>query len=116
MAGKQDAPPAYFAGMSAQCQADADMVLQVRGGEHLPAHSQLLACTSPVLCDILKVAASQVPAGGKIVLPIETWGSSKEAIDVLKARVQQALSKWCQCSVNAVQCLLQLSHPGRVIV
>jgi hypothetical protein len=71
------------------------MVLQVRGGEQLPAHSQLLASTSPVLCDMLKVAASQVPAGGKIVLPLHGWGFLKcEAVDVLKARVQrQALSK-----------------------
>ena len=92
MAGEQEAPPAYFAGTSAEFQADADLVLQLRGGEHLPAHSQLLASASPVLYDMLKVAASQVQAGGKIVLPIETWGSSKEAIEVLKART----GKWCQ--------------------
>ena len=86
-----DAPPAYFAGMSAQCQADADTVLQLRGGEHLPAHSQLLACASPVLCDIIKVAASRVPTGGKIMLSIDGWGLTKqEAVDVLQARLQTA--------------------------
>ncbi len=96
MAAEQDAPLAYFAGTPAGFQADADMLLQLRGGEHLPAHSQLLASTSPVLYDMLKVAASQVPMGGKIVLPIDCWDFSKcEAVDILKARIQrQALSKY----------------------
>jgi len=93
MAAEQDAPPAYFAGTPAQFQADADVVLQLRGGEHLPAHSQLLASTSPVLCDMLKVAASQVPAGGSIMLPIHTWGSSKEAVDILKARLRTSIKQ-----------------------
>ncbi len=84
MAAEQDAPLGYFAGTPAQFQADADVVLQLRGGEHQPAHSQLLASTSPVLYDMLKVAASEVPTGGKIVLPIHDWGLSKcEAVDVL---------------------------------
>jgi len=88
MAPKQDAPPAYFAGTPAQFQADADMFLQLRGGALLPAHSQLLASTSPVLCDMLKVAASQVPAGSKFVLPLHGWGFLMcEVVDVLKARV-----------------------------
>ena len=85
MAAEQEAPPAYFAGTPAEFQAAADVVLQLRGGAHLPAHSQLLASTSPVLCDLLKVAASGVPAGGKIVLPLEDV-SVQEATDVMKVR------------------------------
>ncbi len=65
------------------------MVLQLRGREHLLAHSQLLASTSPILCDIIKVAASKVPTGGKIVIPIHSWClTTSEAVDVLKARLQ----------------------------
>jgi hypothetical protein len=112
MAAEQDAQPAYFAGTPAQFQADADVVLQLRSGEHLPAHSQLLASTSPVLCDMLKVAASQVPAGGEIVLQLLGWDSSTEAVDVLKARVQQqAVRMMCQsCGARCAKC-----YPSRKV-
>ena len=83
---EQDAPPAYFAGTPADFQAAADVVLQLRGGAHLPAHSQLLASTSPILCDLLKLAASQASAGSKAVIPLEEF-SELEAADVLKVRV-----------------------------
>ncbi len=113
MAAEQDALLAYFAGTPAQFQADADVVLQLRGGEHLPAHSQLLASTSPVLCDMLKVAASQVLAGGKIVLPLHGWGSSKEAVDVLKARVQQASAGCITHDVSEYgECCARCCPPG----
>lgn len=85
MAAEQEAPPAHFAGITAEFQAAADTVLQLRGGAQLPVHSQLLASTSPLLFDLLTVAASQVPAGGKIVLPLEDF-SVVEATDVMKAR------------------------------
>ena len=85
MAAEQAAPPAYFAGTSAEFQAIADVLLQTRDGAQLPAHSQLLASTSPLLCDMLKVAASSTPAGSKSVLQLEDF-SEQEAIDVLKAR------------------------------
>ena len=85
MAAEQEAPPAYFADAPAEFQAAADTVLHLQGGAHLPAHSQLLASTSSVLCDLLKVAASQVPAGGKMVLLLEDF-TVREATDVLKAR------------------------------
>jgi len=66
---EQEASPAYFAGTPADFQAAADVVLQLRGGAHLPAHSQLLASTSPILCDLLKLAASQASTGSKAVIP-----------------------------------------------
>ena len=85
MADEQEALPAYFAGTPPTFQAAADVLLEVHGGVQLPAHSQLLACVSPVLSDLL-VSASQVAAGGKTVLPLVDF-SEREAIDVLKARV-----------------------------
>jgi hypothetical protein len=83
---EQEAPPAYFAGTPADFQAAAVVVLQLRGGVHLPAHSQLLASTSPILCDLLKLAASQAPTGSKAVIPLDEF-SELEATDVLKVRV-----------------------------
>ena len=85
MAAKQDVPPAYFAGTTADFQAAADVLLRSSDGVHLPAHSQLLASTSPVLSDIIKVAASQAPAGSKAVLPLGDFSES-EVSSVLKAR------------------------------
>jgi len=49
-------------------------------------HSQLLASTSPILCDLLKLAASQAPTGSKAVIPLDEF-SELEATDVLKVRV-----------------------------
>jgi hypothetical protein len=108
MAAEQVAPPAYFAGTPARFQAAADVVLQLHDGEHLPAHSQLLASASPVLCDMLEVAASQVPACGKIVLPTDGWGLTKrEIVDTLKARVQrQAPRKPYKRTVSAMHNVL----------
>ncbi len=84
MGAEQDAPPAYFDGTSAEFQADADMVLQLRDGACLPVHSQLLASVSPVLCKVIKVAASQVVTDEKMVLPFHEF-SKCEAVDILKA-------------------------------
>jgi hypothetical protein len=84
MGAEQDALPAYFNGTSAEFQVDADMVLQLRDGAHLPVHSQLLASASPVLCKIIKVAANQVHTE-KMVLPFHEF-SKREAVDILKAR------------------------------
>ncbi len=86
-----DAPPAqhpghaHFAGTPADFQADADLLLQLHGGAHLPAHSALLASVSPVLCKMLKFAASETPAGSKMVLPLTDF-TEQEAVDVLTAR------------------------------
>lgn len=85
MAAEQDAPPAYFAGTSTKFQLAADALLQTRDGAQLPVHSVLLASTSPVLRDLLKVAASQVQAGSKAVLPLDDF-CKREAVDILKAR------------------------------
>ncbi len=86
MGDEQEAPPAYFAGTPATFQAAADMVLRVRGGAQLPAHSQLLTSISPVLSDLLESGASQVAAGGKTVLPHDDFSES-EVIDIMKVRV-----------------------------
>jgi hypothetical protein len=91
------APPAYLAGFTpAEFQAATDVVLQLRDGARLPAHSQLLASTSPVLSDLLKVAASQAPAGSKSVLQLEDF-SEQEALDVLKARALGEAPAWTLC-------------------
>ncbi len=45
------------------------MVVRVRGGAELPAHSQLLTSISPVLSDFLQAGGSHVAAGSKTVLP-----------------------------------------------
>ncbi len=90
------APHAYLADFTpAEFQAAADVVLQLRDGARLPAHSQLLASTSPLLCDMLKVAASSTPAGSKSVLQLEDF-SEQEALDVLKARAGEAPA-WTLC-------------------
>ena len=81
----QRATPAHFAGTPAQFQADADLLLQLRDGTYLPAHSALLASISPVLCKMLKFAASETPAGSKMVLPLTDF-TEQEADDVLTAR------------------------------
>ena len=83
MADEQEAPPAYFAGTSSQFQAAADVVIQVRGGAQLPAHSVLLTSISPVLNDLLEASASKVDAGGKTVLPLDDF-SKREIVDILK--------------------------------
>ncbi len=71
LAAEREAPPAYLAGFKpAEIQAAADVVLQLRDGARLPAHSQLLASTSPLLCDMLNISASQAPAGSKTELPL----------------------------------------------
>jgi hypothetical protein len=85
MAAEQEAPPAYFAGTTAESQAAADVLLQTRDGALLPAHGVLVLSTSPVLRDLLEVAASQVQAGSKAVLPLHDF-SKREVNDVLKAR------------------------------
>jgi len=85
MAAEQEALPAYFAGTSAQFQATVDVLLQLQCGLQLPAHSVLLVSTSPVLCDMLQVAAGQVPAGDKTVLHLDDF-AEQEAVDILKAR------------------------------
>ncbi len=85
MGVQEGAPPAYFAGTHAKFQATADVVLQLRDGARLPAHRQLLACSSPVLCDLLEVAASQAAAGSLMVLPLEDFSQS-EAVSILEAR------------------------------
>jgi hypothetical protein len=99
MAAKQDVPPAYFAGTTAEFQASADVLLRSSDGVHLPAHSQLLASTSPVLSDMLKVAASQAPAGSKAVLPLGDFSES-ETCSILKARIhcQVACGQGCMQS------------------
>ncbi len=99
MAAKQDVPPAYFAGTTADFQAAADVLLRSSDGVHLPAHSQLLASTSPVLSDMLKVAASQAPAGSKAVLPLGDFSES-ETCSILKARIhcQVACGQGCMQS------------------
>ena len=81
-------PPGHarFAGTSAEFQADADLLLQLHDGAHLPAHSALLASMSPVLCKMLKLAASETPAGSKMVLPLTDF-TEQEAAGVLTARV-----------------------------
>jgi len=61
------------------------VLLQLQCGVQLPAHSMLLGCTSPILCNMLKVAASQVPASGKTVLRLDDF-TEQEAVDILKAR------------------------------
>jgi hypothetical protein len=76
---------AHFAGTPAEFQADADLLLQLHGGAHLLAHSALLASVSPVLCKVLKFAASETPAGSKMVLPLTDF-TEQEAVDVLTAR------------------------------
>ncbi len=85
MAAEQEAPPAYFAGTSAEFQAIADVLLQTRDGAQLPAHSHLLASTSPVLCNMVTVAASQGQAGDKTVLYLDDF-TEQEAVNILKAR------------------------------
>jgi hypothetical protein len=93
---EEAAPPAYLAEFTpADFQGAADVVLQLRGGAQLPAHSQLLASTSSLLCDLLKIAASQAPAGSKSVLQLEDF-SEQEALDVLKARAGEAPA-WTLC-------------------
>jgi len=88
------APPAYLAGFTpAEFQAAADVVLELRDGARLPAHSQLLASFSPLLSDLLKVAASQAPAGSKSVLQLEDF-SEQDALDVLKARAPGEAPAW----------------------
>jgi hypothetical protein len=85
-AAERKAPPAYLAGFrSAEIQAAADVVLQLRDGARLPAHSQVLASTSPLLSDMLNIAASQAPTGSKTEVPLPEF-SEGEAVDVLKAR------------------------------
>jgi hypothetical protein len=86
MAGEQEEFD-YFAGTPAQFQAAADVVLKLDDGALLPAHSQLLASTSLVMCDMLNVAASHVPAGGKTELLLKGF-SMQEAVDVLTVRAQ----------------------------
>ncbi len=86
MADEQAAPPAYFAGTPAAFQAAADVLLRVRGGAQLPAHSQLLTSISPVLSDLLEGGASQAAAGSKTVLPLDDF-SGTEVIDILEVRV-----------------------------
>ena len=100
MGAEQDAPPAYFAGTSAEFQAAADVVLQLRNGAHLPAHSQLLASASPVLSDIIKVAASHPLTCGKVVLQCKEF-SKDEADDILKAR-SVFLTSFCETYKRAV--------------
>ena len=86
LAAEREAPPAYLAGSTkAEIQAAADVVLQLRDGTRLPAHSQVLASTSPLLSDMLINAASQAPAGSKTELPLPEF-SRREAVDVLKTR------------------------------
>ena len=85
-AAERKAPPAHLAGFTpAQFRAAADVVLQLRDGARLPAHSQLLASTSPILCDMLNLAVSQTPAGSRAEIPLQDF-SEEEAVDVLKAR------------------------------
>ena len=87
------APHAYLADFTpAEFQAAADVVLQLRDGARLPAHSQLLASTSPVLCNMLTVAASQVQAGNKTVLHLDDF-SEQEAVNILKARTCHVRSR-----------------------
>jgi hypothetical protein len=85
MAGEQEAFP-YFAGTPLAFQAAADVLLKLDDGMLLPAHSQLLASTSPVLCEMLYEAPSPVAAGDKIVLPLPGF-SKLQAFDILKVRV-----------------------------
>jgi hypothetical protein len=85
MAAEQEAPPAYFAGTSAEFQATADVLLQLQSGVQLPAHSVLLASASPVLCDVLDMAVGLVEAGSKALLPLDDV-TEQEAVDILKAR------------------------------
>jgi hypothetical protein len=83
---ERKAPPAYLEGFTpAAFLAAADMVLQLRDGARLPAHSQLLASTSPILCDMLNLAARQTPAGSRAEIPLQDF-SEVEAVQVLKAR------------------------------
>ncbi len=69
MGDEQEAPFAYFAGTPPTFQAGPDMVVRVRGGAELPAHSQLLTSISPVLSDFLQAGGSHVAAGSKTGLP-----------------------------------------------
>jgi len=87
MGDEQEAPPAYFAGTPAAFQAAADVLLRVRGGAQLPAHSQLLTSISPVLSDLLEGGASQAAVGSKTVLSFDDF-SGTEVIDILKVRVR----------------------------
>ncbi len=83
---ERKAPPAYLAGFTPTAfLAAADVVLQLRDGARLPAHSQLLASTSPILCDMVNVAASQTPAGSRAEVPLQDF-SEVEAVEVLKVR------------------------------
>ncbi len=104
MGADQVAPPAYFAGTSAEFQAAAHVVLQLRNGAHLPAHSQLLASASPVLSDIIKVAASHPLTCGKVVLQCKEF-SKDEANDILKAR-GMFLTSFCNMCKRAVDIAL----------
>lgn len=84
---EREAPPAYLAGFTpAEFWADADVVLQLRDGARLPAHSQLLASTSAILCDVVQLAVSETPGGGKLLLPFDDF-SKGEAVDILKPRM-----------------------------
>ena len=87
MGNEQKAVPAYFAGTPPTFHAGADVLLEVRGGVQLPAHSHLLASISPVLSDLLETGASQVAAGSKTVLPLDDF-SEREAVDILKVRLR----------------------------
>ncbi len=62
------------------------MMVRVRGGAQLPAHSPLLTSISPVLSDLLDAGASQVAAGSKTVLPLDDF-TECEVINILKVRV-----------------------------
>jgi len=86
VAAEQEAPPAYFAGTSAEFQATADVLLQLQCGVQLPVHSVLLASASPILCDMLKMAAGLEEAGSKALLPLDDF-SQQEVVDILKARI-----------------------------
>ena len=100
MAAEQGEPPAYFAGTSAEFQATADVLLQLQCGLQLPVHSVLLASTSPVLCDMLKMAASLVEAGSKALLPLNDV-TVEEAVDILKARAGDTPSRSPAHELNA---------------
>lgn len=98
MASEQKAPPAYFAGWPSKFQKNADVMLHLREGVLLPAHSQILACTSPVLCDMLDIGARGPLAGSNIVLPLDDFSES-EVVGALKARV-------CRQAPDAPHCVL----------
>jgi hypothetical protein len=84
----------------AEFQATADVLLQLQCGLQLPVHSMLLASTSPVLCNMLKMAASLVEVGSKALLPLHDV-TEEEALDILKARPVDTPSRSPANGLNA---------------